>query len=46
MFNLRDTLKPKVKGYSPNSFSIRVDLPLPDGPDRTMGLLSTEVDRD
>lgn len=33
--NLRETLKPKVSGYSAKSFFNRVDFPEPDGPERT-----------
>ena len=42
MPDLRDTLKPKVEGWSLNNLLINVDLPLPDGPEITMGLLSSE----
>lgn len=38
--DLRDTLNPNDEGYSRKSLWINVDLPPPDGPDITTGLLS------
>ena len=43
LHNVRDTLNPKVDGYSWKSLWINVDFPPPEGPDMTTGLLSTEV---
>lgn len=38
--NVRETLKPKVLGYSRKRRSRSVDLPPPEGPDTTIVLLS------
>jgi hypothetical protein len=41
--NIRDTLNPKVDGYSWNKRLSNVDFPLPEGPEMTMVLLSAAI---
>lgn len=35
--NIRETEKPKASGYSAKSFLSKVDLPVPEGPEITIG---------